>query len=79
MFVANHPQLVERLRETQQDFKFSPRKVVTKLGVLFQSVDHWDNGQIKLFPYVLKQMESQRNQTSKAFQNSLIQYFSERG
>jgi DNA-binding transcriptional regulator YiaG len=51
-------ELAELVRETRHRLELSQVKFAALLGVSFQSINRWENGQTKPLPLALKQIEA---------------------
>ena len=65
------------IREARELLQLSKVEFASKIGVLFQSVNRWENGRNRPIPLALKQIEKLlHNNIGEPGENLLTKYFS---
>jgi len=73
--VVEQAEIAVLIREPRQLLRLAQTQFAAKLGVLFHSVNRWENGRTRPIPLALKQIETLLHSMGEQGEDLLTQYF----
>jgi transcriptional regulator with XRE-family HTH domain len=76
-FVINQPEIGKLIRELRLDTGLTQEQFAAELGVVYPTVNRWENGHAQPSPLAIKQIERMLQELGERGQELLRKYFAQ--